>query len=582
MYAITMYDTFLAEHQLSPSYIESAQQWFNPIINDLIKHTNSATPLFVSINGSQGSGKTTLASYLQYTLIHKHNKRVVVMSIDDFYYDQQTRLQLSNSVHPLLKTRGVPGTHNLKLWQSIMNALTLGQHCRIPKFNKAADNPYPQEQWHTITGKVDIVIIEGWCMQIPPQLDEMLTPAVNQLEQQQDPDLVWRRFVNNALGEYQPLFQRFHYQIMLKAPSFSVVHAWRLEQEQKLAQRTSDIADHALGIMNEKQIADFIAHYQRLTEHALQVLPPLCDLVFTLDMQRQIKSVQRNQVSFITQQALPLIFTDLDGTLMDHYNYSSTAAYPALNYCHELEIPIIPTTSKTFAELLVIRQQLNLDGPFIVENGAAVYIPKHITLSLKGRCEDKGHYWCYSLAPKRAKWLAIVDQLNTEFHGEFTHFEAMTTLALTAATGLTFPAAKLAKQREYGEPILWLGTSERREAFITRATELGARPVSGGRFIHITGESDKATAMQWLLDQYRRHFVGKEFLSIALGDGPNDISMLEQADFACQVRSPTHPFPPLQRALSAPTYQTKLVGPAGWNEYITTYILKITEEIQHG
>lgn len=334
--------------------------------------------------------------------------------------------------------------------------------------------------------------------------------------------------------------------------------------------------------MNEKQIADFIAHYQRLTEHALQVLPPLCDIVFALDMQRQIKSVQRNQVSFITQQALPLIFTDLDGTLMDHYNYSSTAAYQALNYCHELEIPIIPTTSKTFAELLVIRQQLNLDGPFIVENGAAVYIPKHITLSLKGRCEDKGNYWCYSLAPKRAKWLAIVDQLNTEFHGEFTHFEAMTTLALTAATGLTFPAAKLAKQREYGEPILWLGSSERREVFITRATELGASPISGGRFIHITGESDKATAMKWLLAQYQRHFVGKEFLSIALGDGPNDISMLEQADFACQVRSPTHPFPPLQRALNAPTYQTKLDGPAGWNEYITTYILKITEEIKHG
>lgn len=582
MYAITMYDAFLAEHQLPHSYIESALQWFNPIITDLIKHTNSATPLFVSINGSQGSGKTTLASYLQYTLTQQHQKRVVVMSIDDFYYDQHTRLQLANSVHPLLKTRGVPGTHNIKLWQSVMNALTLGQQCRIPKFNKATDNPYPREQWQEIIGKVDIVIIEGWCMQIPPQLDEMLTPAINQLEQHHDRDLIWRRFVNRALGEYQSLFQRFHYQIMLKAPSFSVVHAWRLEQEQKLAQRHSDKTEHNLKIMSKKDIANFIEHYQRLTEHAIDVLPQLSDVVFTLNTQRQITSVQRNRVSFITQQALPLIFTDLDGTLMDHYTYSSVAAYQALNYCHELEIPIIPTTSKTFAELVVIRKQLNLDGPFIVENGAAVYIPKHIPLSLKDQCEDKGDFWCYSLAPKRAKWLGIVEQLNNEFHGEFTHFEAMTTLALTAATGLTFPAAKLAKQREYGEPILWLGCSERRQAFITRATELGAYPISGGRFIHITGESDKALAMKWLVEQYQRHFTGKEFLSIALGDGPNDISMLEQADFACQVRSPTQPFPLLTRATTSPAYQTKLDGPAGWNEYITTYILKITEEIQHG
>ena len=582
MYATTMYDAFLAEHKLPNSYIESAQQWFNPIISDLIKHTNSATPLFVSINGSQGSGKTTLASYLAYTLTQQYNKHVVVMSIDDFYYDQTTRLQLAHSIHPLLKTRGVPGTHNIKLWQSVMNALTLGQHCLIPKFNKATDNPYPQEQWQAITGKVDIVIIEGWCMQIPPQLDEMLTSAVNQLEQQQDPDLVWRRYVNKALGEYQTLFQRFHYQIMLKAPAFSVVHAWRLQQEQKLAERVTESDEKDLRIMSETEIARFIEHYQRLTDHAINVLPQLSDVVFNLNPQRQITSVQRNRVNFITQQALPLIFTDLDGTLMDHYDYSSAAAYEALNYCHELEIPIIPTTSKTFAELVVIREQLNLDGPFIVENGAAVYIPKHITLSLKHLCEDKGDYWCYSLAPKRAKWLAIVEQLNNEFHGEFTHFEAMSTLALTSATGLTFPAAKLAKQREYGEPILWLGCSERRAAFITRATELGASPVSGGRFIHITGHSDKAKAMQWLVDQYQRHFAGKEFLSIALGDGPNDISMLEQANFACQVRSPTHPFPLLQRAQTAPTYQTKLDGPAGWNEYITTYILKITEEIQHG
>lgn len=582
MYATTMYDAFLTEHQLQQSYIESAQQWFNPIVDDLVKHSNSATPLFVSINGSQGSGKSTLASYLDHTLTHLYHKRVVVMSIDDFYLDKLTRQQLATKVHPLLQTRGVPGTHNLPLWQDVMTALTLGQPCLIPRFNKALDDPYPKTEWQTVLGNVDIVIVEGWCMQIPPQLDEMLLPGINQLEQNLDPDLVWRRFVNHALVQYQTLFQRFHYNIMLKAPSFSVVHTWRLEQEEKLAARCERTNEKNLSIMSDAQIAKFVAHYQRLTEHALQVLPQLSDVVYALDTQRNIQSVQRNRVIINTKQSCPLIFTDLDGTLMDHFTYSSSAAYPAINYCHELEIPIIPTTSKTFAELVEIRRQLNLDGPFIVENGAAVYIPKHINLGLDSQCEDKGDYWCYSLAPKRAKWLGIVSQLETEFATEFTHFEAMTTLELTAATGLTFPASKLAKQREYGEPILWQGTTERREIFVKRAEELGAQPIFGGRFIHITGITDKAHAMQWLIGQYQRQYKDKTFASIALGDGPNDITMLEQADYACQVRSPIHPFPSLARSSSVPIYQSTLAGPAGWNEYITTQILKIKEEIHYG
>ena len=99
-----MYDAFLTEHQLPQSYIDSAQQWFNPIVDDLVKHSNSATPLFVSINGSQGSGKSTLASYLDHTLTHQYHKRVVVMSIDDLYLDKLTRQQLATKVHPLLQT----------------------------------------------------------------------------------------------------------------------------------------------------------------------------------------------------------------------------------------------------------------------------------------------------------------------------------------------------------------------------------------------------------------------------------------------------------------------------------------------
>lgn len=577
-----MYDTFLASHRLTTDYLDSAQKWFKPCVDTIVKHSNSASPLFVSINGSQGSGKSTLADYLTTTLTQGHSLNVINVSIDDFYYDHAHRQSLAEDIHPLLATRGVPGTHNIEQLRQVMDALSLGNPCIIPSFDKATDNPMPFDQWQRVDNKVDVVIVEGWCMQIPALLSEMLSPAINQLEQQEDENGVWRRYVNIALQQYQELFQRFHLSFMLKAPSFSVVQQWREEQENKLRAVTPKKQQQRL--LTPAGVTRFIAHYERLTEHALAVLPAITDMVFILDEQRQVKQVDTNKVQINVSPKLsrPLIFTDLDGTLLDHHSYSSKSAYPALTYCQVLEIPVIPTTSKTFAELLPIRSSLNLDGPFIVENGAAVYIPKHLGIKFTAELEDKGHYWCYSMAPKRAKWIEIINTLSASFAGEFSHFSTMTTLELVNVTGLTFTQAQLAKQREYGEPVLWLSTEERKAEFIDAATKLGASPILGGRFIHINGASDKATAMDWLLAQYNAHFHGKHCISVALGDGPNDTTMLNNAAYAAQIRSPVHDFPELNRSEKTAAYQSKLEGPAGWNEYITTQILTIQKDIFYG
>ena len=577
-----MYDTFLATHRLSTDYLESARKWFNPCIETIVKHSNSASPLFVSINGSQGSGKSTLADYLTTTLTRLHALNVINISIDDFYYDHEKRQDLAKDIHPLLATRGVPGTHDIEQLRKVMDALSLGHPCTIPRFDKASDNPHPVDQWQKVTHKIDVVIVEGWCMQIPAQLSEMLSPAINHLEQQHDEDGVWRRYVNNALQHYQDIFQRFHLSFMLKAPSFSVVQQWREEQEQKL-RLTTPKEQHG-RLLTTEGITRFIAHYERLTRHALAALPAITNMVFILDERRNIKQVDINTVNLKVspKSSSPIVFTDLDGTLLDHHSYSSTKAYPALAYCHALEIPVIPITSKTYAELIPIRAALNLESPFIVENGAAVYIPKHLGMKFTEELEDKGDYWTYSMAPKRTQWLKIIDKLSATFADEFCHFESMTPLEIVNATGLTFPQAQLAKQREYGEPVLWLSTESRKAEFIEAATSLGASPILGGRFIHINGQASKADAMQWLMRQYNQNSHGKHFVSVALGDGPNDITMLNTAAYAAQIRSPAHEFPALTRSENNAPYQTKFEGPAGWNEYITTQILTIKKDIFYG
>ena len=142
---------FLTTHQLPSSYAETAQKWFTPLCEQLLKHQEGATkPFIVGINGSQGSGKSTLTSFIEYYLSSVHGKQVVSLSIDDFYFDQSQRNALAIKVHPLLATRGVPGTHNIPLALDTLRNLDSGSRTLLPRFDKATDNPFPTEQWPVI------------------------------------------------------------------------------------------------------------------------------------------------------------------------------------------------------------------------------------------------------------------------------------------------------------------------------------------------------------------------------------------------------------------------------------------------
>lgn len=283
---------FLAEQKLPSQYAELALQWFLPLADALAGLRAAAgRPLVIGINGSQGSGKSTLAALLRMWFPTRHRLSAIDLSIDDFYLPRNRRRQLADEVHPLLITRGVPGTHDIPLMRHTLRALTAGRGpVAIPRFDKGTDDRVPEDRWQQLDAPLDMVIIEGWCLGTPPQDEEALQVPVNLLEGNEDPDGRWRRYVNREIAEhYQPMYQQVDAWVMLKAPSFDVVFQWRLEQEKKLAERVQQ--DNASNrIMSPDDLARFIEHYQRLTTHTLRTLPENVHFLFELDAERNIRS----------------------------------------------------------------------------------------------------------------------------------------------------------------------------------------------------------------------------------------------------------------------------------------------------
>ncbi|MEW9796994.1 P-loop NTPase fold protein [Alteromonas sp. CYL-A6] len=281
---------FLATHRLPATYAAIAQHWFIPVAESIVRHQDSAKrPFVVGINGCQGSGKSTLAAFLAAYLSEHHGLSAVTVSLDDFYLAQTERNALAVKVHPLLATRGVPGTHNISLATSTFDRLGQYGTTSLPRFNKAIDDPYPVTQWPVVNTPCDIVLFEGWCVGAPAQSDAALKTPVNALERDEDPLGIWRRFVNTQLATtYQSWFARIDYLLMLKAPSFRQVRTWREEQEHKLIASLKERGESLSKTMSDDAIARFVQFYQRLTEHCLTELPSQCQQVLYLDDKRYV------------------------------------------------------------------------------------------------------------------------------------------------------------------------------------------------------------------------------------------------------------------------------------------------------
>lgn len=285
----------ILKHKLPPDFSNTVNRWYFPLANKIVaKYHQQKTPLIVGIQGAQGSGKSTLSDFLKLIFKHEHTINCAVLSIDDFYLTRFEREQLATNIHPLFKTRGVPGTHSIALANKTLDNLlhlNSGECTALPSFSKVTDDRIACEQWPVINGPIDIIILEGWCVGLQAQLEAELSEPVNALETTEDPNGIWRRYVNKQLRlEYQTLFSRLDCLAVLNAPSFDCVFKWRLLQEEKLAAtlEESGYSSDAQKLLTEPQIKQFIAHYQRLTEHALRTLPKAADWVISLDVNHNI------------------------------------------------------------------------------------------------------------------------------------------------------------------------------------------------------------------------------------------------------------------------------------------------------
>ncbi len=254
------------------------------------------------------------------------------------------------------------------------------------------------------------------------------------------------------------------------------------------------------------------------------------------------------------------VFTDLDGTLLDHHDYSWHAAEAALSLLKESGIPVIINTSKTRAEVAELQAKLAPGMPYIIENGAAAIVPNDCCLiadSTELKPDFASRVKVFGIP--RETILRTLEPMKTRF--DFTGFSELSVDELVDVTQLQPAQAAMALQREYSEPLIWRDGEEQLQELTRQLAEQGLSVTQGGRFAHIAGPADKGAAMRWLV----KAAVKIPKLVIALGDSDNDRPMLEQADWPVVVRTPAHT--PL--IIDHPNcLTTELTGPAGWNAAI--------------
>lgn len=247
-----------------------------------------------AIAGLQGSGKSTLAAQLVDAAAAR-GLRAVALSLDDFYLRRRERARLARQVHPLLATRGPPGTHDIALACEVLDALGEGRDTRLPRFDKLGDRRLPPSRWRRVRGAVDLVWFEGWCLKVPPQRPDELLQPINALERDEDADGHWRRHCNAALAhDYPALWARlpqllFLHGLFPHGPGFARVPAWRWQQEQALhAGRLQTARVAATGTaMTRAQVARFVQLFERVSLQAGRCLPGIAQRTVRIDAQRR-------------------------------------------------------------------------------------------------------------------------------------------------------------------------------------------------------------------------------------------------------------------------------------------------------
>lgn len=282
---------FLNAERLPAGYADDVRRFYIPLAEQLASlHAARKAPLIIGINGAQGTGKSTLAKVLKTVLEHSGHLKTTILSLDDLYFSQAVRNDLALTVHPLLKTRGVPGTHDAIGGLKLLRQLRSGRATTLPRFDKSIDTPTPPEAWETILEPVDVVLFEGWCIHAIAQPEQDLEAPINRLEQECDGEGQWRRYVNDQLKTaYAALFSELDFLVHLKAPDFASVVEWRRLQEKKLAEVSGAGAP---GVMDDTALERFMMHYERLTRWMLEEMCGRADRTIRLRRDHTVERME--------------------------------------------------------------------------------------------------------------------------------------------------------------------------------------------------------------------------------------------------------------------------------------------------
>lgn len=508
-----------------------------------IQSSSSVPVLFVS--GAQGIGKSTAIKRVEQHFDH----RLAVLGLDDFYLTRADRKALAAKVHPLFETRGPPGTHDTDFLRETIQALRTASETSetaIPIFDKRVDDRAPRDAWGMFRGRPKAILVEGWCVGALPACDGEDKAPLNKIEAQ-DASGLWRRHQDAQLADpYSDLWDEADAFLHLCAPSFQQVFTWRLQQEAT----THEVALEDLPSDRGDWVRTFIQHYERLTKRMLSG-QRRGGYILEVDADRRPLSKPHTPL---------IVFSDLDGTLLDHNTYSFEAARPALNALRATGSTLILASSKTATEIDSLRQQVGFaDCPAIVENGAGILEPGQSAKSLGDAVYQE----------IRAQLLGLPSQLRQSFEG----FGDGSNERVAELTGLSVEAAARAKARSFSEPGLWRGSADELETFLKELAGLGLAARHGGRFLTLSFGTTKADQMFKIASRFA------PAPTLALGDAPNDIEMLDTANYAVIVENKSGAgVPKLTREADGSLVRTEEEGPAGWNTAVLALMRQLGVE----
>ena len=280
----TKHDKFKNKERMIKSFLIPLCFWIS-------KKANIKRPYFVGLAGGQGTGKTTSSSLIEIILTKYFKLKVFRISIDDFYKTRKERISLSKRVHPMLLTRGVPGTHDINMMLKFFKKVKSKKFKRLklPTFNKAIDDRYNKKYWYDLKKKPDVIIFEGWCVGAKPEGNNTLNKTINLMEKNKDKKRIWRKYVNQQLkSKYKKLYSQLNCLIYLKAKNFSLLQKWRLKQERKLL--VNNKKNSKLKIMNKEDVLSFMQTYQRITQNMFKNMPQYASIIINLNSNHQIKT----------------------------------------------------------------------------------------------------------------------------------------------------------------------------------------------------------------------------------------------------------------------------------------------------